>query len=195
VVATTPRAGLLDAQGFPVLYGADGNPTTSIFREKALAELDRAKAHAYQGWLGFLSDVMGEVAPNPDELVQEHGLDVYEEMVQREEALSFGLELKAAALLSTGHEIRPGGEDELDRRILDFTVYTLDQMRGSVERMLYHMMIDLDEKGARRVLRLARERGAIRLDRGRTQGAQYRLAFQDTAYWSSGSMISGPPQS
>lgn len=80
---------------------------------------------------------------NPDLLVRQKGLNVYDQMRTDDEVKS-ALTLKKQAVISPGWDIEPASEDTRDKEIADFVEDTLNRIDGTVENMLMQVMTALD---------------------------------------------------
>ena len=103
---------------------------------------------------GRRTPVMGEVAAarsalasnmfrlaaySPDDLLSQKGLSIYDEMQKDAQVLSC-LNTKKFAVLSEGWDVLPASDEPADVEIAGFVKFCLDDMRGSVQDMLFKVL-------------------------------------------------------
>ena len=74
-----------------------------------------------------------------DELLSKKGLAIYDEM-QNDSQVRSCLNTKKFAILSKGWDIQPASDDPQDMEIAAFVKYCLEDMRGSVQDVLFNIM-------------------------------------------------------
>lgn len=82
---------------------------------------------------------------SPDDLVRRQGLEIYGRM-QTDSQVATSLATKKFAVLSRGWRVLPGGNGPEDLRAADFARSALEEMRGSVEDVLF-CVLDALAKG------------------------------------------------
>ncbi len=76
---------------------------------------------------------------SPDDLVSRKGLAIYDEM-QHDSQVRSCLNTKKFAVLSKGWQLIPASDRQDDIRIAGFIKYCLDDMKGSVQDMLFNIL-------------------------------------------------------
>lgn len=85
---------------------------------------------------GLLSSAFRMAAYSPDDLVSRKGLAVYDEM-QKDAQVRSCLNTKKFAILSKGWQLLPASDSAVDVEIADFVRFCFDDMRGSVQDMIF----------------------------------------------------------
>ncbi|HET7558875.1 MAG TPA: DUF935 family protein [Limnochordia bacterium] len=80
---------------------------------------------------------------NPDSLVGQKGLGVYDKMLT-DDQIKASLTLKKIALLKSGWDIEPASEDQADIDVAEYVRYVLEHLSGTFERDLLEIMTALD---------------------------------------------------
>ena len=103
---------------------------------------------------GRKSPVLGEVAAalskmatssfrmasySPDDLVSQKGLAIYDEM-QHDSQVCSCLNTKKFAVLSKGWDVQPASDDPGDVEVAQFVKFCLEDMRGSVQEVLFKVL-------------------------------------------------------
>ncbi|MHB1001896.1 MAG: phage portal protein family protein [Armatimonadota bacterium] len=84
-------------------------------------------------------DVFRTAAYSPDDLVSSKGFVIYDEM-QHDSQVRSCLNTKKFAVLSKGWQILPASDRGEDVEIADFVQFCLDDMRGSVQDMIFNAL-------------------------------------------------------
>ena len=75
----------------------------------------------------------------PDDLVSQKGLAIYDEM-QKDSQVRSCLNTKKFAVLSKGWDIQPASDDAADVEVARFVKFCLEDMRGSVQELLFKVL-------------------------------------------------------
>ncbi|HUV03638.1 MAG TPA: DUF935 family protein [Armatimonadota bacterium] len=75
----------------------------------------------------------------PDDLVSQKGLAIYDEM-QKDSQVRSCLNTKKFAVLSKGWDIQPASDDPADVDVARFVKFCLEDMRGSVQELLFKVL-------------------------------------------------------
>ena len=78
-------------------------------------------------------------AYSPDDLVSQKGLAIYDEM-QKDSQVRSCLNTKKFAVLSKGWDVQPASDDPGDMETARFVKFCLEDMRGSVQDMLFKVL-------------------------------------------------------
>ena len=78
-------------------------------------------------------------AYSPDDLLCQKGLSIYDEM-QKDSQVRSCLNTKKFAVLSEGWDVQPASDDPRDVETARFVKFCLDDMRGSVQDMLFKVL-------------------------------------------------------
>lgn len=78
-------------------------------------------------------------AYTPDDLLGSKGLGIYDEM-QKDSQVRSCLNTKKFAVLSQGWDIQPASDDPRDVEVARFVKFCFDDMRGSVQDMLFKVL-------------------------------------------------------
>ena len=76
---------------------------------------------------------------SPDDLVSQKGLAIYDEM-QNDSQVRSCLNTKKFAILSKGWDIQPASDDQGDLEVAQFVKFCLEDMRGSVQDVLFKVL-------------------------------------------------------
>lgn len=79
-------------------------------------------------------------AENPSKIVQKKGLQVFEEMEQKDAHYASVLQTRKLALLGKGYEIQPASDSPRHQEQAAFVRWNLEQMRGSFVQDLYEIL-------------------------------------------------------
>jgi phage gp29-like protein len=76
---------------------------------------------------------------SPDDLISQKGLAIYDEM-QKDAQVRSCLNTKKFAVLSQGWDVQPASDDPQDMEVARFIKFCLEDMRGSVQDMLFKVL-------------------------------------------------------
>jgi phage gp29-like protein len=77
---------------------------------------------------------------NPDLLVAEKGVEIFREMMDRDDMVAASYAYLQMAALSTGWQVEPYSDEESDQETADYVTHALESMQGSVQQVMLNIL-------------------------------------------------------
>jgi SPP1 gp7 family putative phage head morphogenesis protein len=105
-----------------------------------LKTLDKRLLLEYANWRAQLMYALRDWEQNPDEVVQERGIEYYEEMERKDTQYASCLQTRKNALLSQGWQITPASDEKSDMEVANFVETSFKSVEGTFEQNLRELM-------------------------------------------------------